>query len=303
MIGFIGLGRMGTPMSRNLLRAGFDVLVWNRTPAKADELRAVGARVARDTADVFERADVVMLMLANAAAIDRVLRRGTSGFASLVARRTLVNTGTTSPDYSRCLDADVRAAGGAYVEAPVSGSRTPAESGELVGMIAGEASAVNRVRPLLDPLCRTVFECGAVPGALLMKLAVNVFLITQVTGLAESYHFARSMNVDLPTFAAILNAGQMASQISQTKLVKLIARDFEAQASITDVLANSQIISDTAHRSLKMLPLLDACRKLYEDAVLLGLGDRDMIGVIDAFQSGCPGAVMPAMRGSCSNRP
>src|SRR6185312_12133032 len=140
---------MGEPMAANLLRAGTKLVVWNRTAAKTEPFRSADAVVAGSVAEVFERAPVVLAMLANGAAIDATLGRGTAGFASLVAGRTLVHMGTTAPAYSRGLEADVRAAGGRYVEAPVSGSRGPAQAGELVGMLAGAPDTVAAVRPLL----------------------------------------------------------------------------------------------------------------------------------------------------------
>jgi 3-hydroxyisobutyrate dehydrogenase len=130
--------------------------------------------VAGSPEEVFERAEVVILMLATEAAVDEVLGRGSPGFPALVAGRTVVHMGTASPAWSLALEADVRAAGGSYVEAPVSGSRGPAEAGELVAMLAGDPAAVAEVRPLLAPMCRDAVDCGAVPGALLMKLAVNL---------------------------------------------------------------------------------------------------------------------------------
>ena len=128
-VGFIGLGVMGEPMALNLARAGTALVVWNRTAAKNEVLRAAGARVATSPAEVFRQARVVILMLADDAAIDSVLGRGTPDFGANVAQHTIVHMGTTSPEYSRGLEADVRAAGGSYVEAPVSGSRKPAEAG------------------------------------------------------------------------------------------------------------------------------------------------------------------------------
>ena len=104
---------------------------------------------------------------------------------------------TTAPDYSRGLEADIVGAGGRYVEAPVSGSRVPAEQGALVGMLAGDPAAVAEVEPLLRPMCERSFVCGAVPQALRMKLAVNLFLITTVTGLAEAVHSAERHGIDL----------------------------------------------------------------------------------------------------------
>lgn len=161
-LGFIGLGVMGQPMALNLARAGVPLVVWNRSAARSEPLRAAGVAVARSPAELFGRARVVILMLAHEAAIDAVLGRGGPDFAAQVAGHTIVHMGTTSPDYSRGLEADVRAAGGGYVEAPVSGSRTPAEAGELVAMLAGEPAALEEVRPRLEPMCREIVVCGRV---------------------------------------------------------------------------------------------------------------------------------------------
>src|SRR5579864_1683165 len=127
-VGFIGLGTMGEPMALNLVRAGTSLVVWNRSPSKCGMLAEAGAAVANDPAEVFARCDVVILMLVDGAAIDAVLARGNSAFTDRVKGRKLINMATTSPAYSRKLEADVRAAGGSYVEAPVSGSRKPAEA-------------------------------------------------------------------------------------------------------------------------------------------------------------------------------
>ncbi len=134
-VGFIGLGVMGHPMALNLARAGTRLTVWNRTPSKTEELRRAGATVASSPAELCRRADVVLFMLAGGPAIDTTLGRGTPDFTANVAGRVIVHMGTTSPDYSRSLEADVRAANGRYVEAPVSGSRGPAETAELVAML------------------------------------------------------------------------------------------------------------------------------------------------------------------------
>jgi 3-hydroxyisobutyrate dehydrogenase len=147
-IGFIGLGTMGEAMALTLVKAGTRLLVWNRTRAKAEILAAAGADVARAAADVFAHSATVFLMLVDGAAIDTVLDRGGTAFASRVTKHTIVHMGTTSPAYSRELEADIRSVGGYYVEAPVSGSRKPAEASQLVAMLAGDADAIANVRPL-----------------------------------------------------------------------------------------------------------------------------------------------------------
>ena len=117
---------MGEPMALNLARSGVPLVVWNRSGEKCVPLQAAGAAIARTSDEVFARADVVMLMLANEAAIDAVLCRGTGTFSSLVSKGTIVQMGTIPPECSLQLATDVCDAGGVYVEAPVSGSRKPA---------------------------------------------------------------------------------------------------------------------------------------------------------------------------------
>lgn len=283
-IGFIGIGVMGKPMALNLARAGADLVVWNRSAGRTDELLAEGATVAPSADAVFEQVETVVLMLANSNAIDDVLGRGADRFAGLVADRTVVHMGTTSPEYSRGLGEDVRAAGGRYVEAPVSGSRKPAEAGQLVGMLAGDQDDVERVRLLLEPVCFQTSWCGDVPNALLMKLSVNLFLITMVTGLAESFHFADRQGLDLEQFAAVLDAGPMASAVSRVKIGKLVAGDFEVQASIRDVHYNNRLVAEAARQAGIVSPLLDVCESLYDETERLGHGPLDMAAVVRAIE-------------------
>lgn len=283
-VGFLGLGVMGQPMALNLRGANVPLVVWNRTPGRTDPLRLAGATVAADPDEVFETAEVVFVMLANSGVVDQVLGRGTSRFAALVRGRTLVSTGTVAPAYSAGLGDDVRRAGGRYVEAPVSGSRVPAETAQLVGMLAGETEALGVVRPLMDHMCRQTFVCGAPPSALLMKLAVNLYLITMVTGLAEAAHFAEAHGLDLQQFAEVVAAGPMASHVSTMKLAKLLEQDFSVQASIADVLMNNTLVAEAATASDIAAPLILACRELYAAAERAGHGSADMIAVIRALE-------------------
>ncbi|MFI1567473.1 NAD(P)-dependent oxidoreductase [Streptomyces sp. NPDC020490] len=284
-VGFVGLGVMGRPMALRLAHAGTPLVVWNRTPARAEPLRAAGAEVATEAAEVFARAEVVILMLADDLAMDTVLGRGTPGFTARVAGRTVVHMGTTSPEYSAALQADVRAAGGSYVEAPVSGSRVPAENGQLVAMLAGELEDVRTVRPLLAPMCRETFACGPAPNALLMKLAVNLFLITQVTGFVEAFHFADRQGLDRRLFLQVLDAGPMASAVSRMKAPKLLDRDFAVQAAALDVLKNNHLIAEAARKQGLASPLLDVCHALFRETVTLGHGGEDMAAVLHALEA------------------
>ncbi|WP_234028040.1 NAD(P)-dependent oxidoreductase [Pseudonocardia dioxanivorans] len=282
-LGFVGLGLMGTPMALRLARAGTPLVVWNRTPARAAPLRAAGATVAADPAEVFARCPVVLLMLSDGDAVDAALGRGTPAFATMVRDRLVVVLGTTSPEYSRALGDDVRAAGGRHVEAPVSGSRVPAEQGALVAMVAGADDDRARVRPLLAPMCREVVDCGPVPAAQLTKLAVNLFLITMVTGLAEALHFARRHDLDLDTVVRVLDSGPMASDVSRIKAAKIVRDDLAPQAAAADVLGICRLVGDAARGAGIAAPLLDATAALFAETVAAGRGGDDMAAVVHAI--------------------
>lgn len=284
-IGFIGLGTMGQPMALNLARAGTALRVWNRSPERCEPLATAGAAVAASAADVFASCETIFLMLADERATDEVLERHTPRFTANVAGKRIVAMSTVAPRYSLELANEVVAAGGRFVEAPVSGSRKPAESGELVGMLAGEADDLTVVRTLLAPVCKRLFDCGLVPGALRMKLAVNTFLITMVTGLAEAAHFAERVGLDVEHLVAILDAGPMASDVSRMKAAKLAQRDFTRQAGISDVLKNSRLIVEAAREAGIASPQMDACFALFGETEALGLGNDDMVAVVRAIEA------------------
>ncbi|WP_343611716.1 NAD(P)-dependent oxidoreductase [Novosphingobium sp.] len=283
-VAFLGLGHMGAPMAANLLKTQPGLTVWNRSPPALESLAEFGATIAPSARDAIRGAATVLLMLANEAAIDAVLERGSAAFADNVRGRLIVHMGTTSADFSRELAAAIEAAGGRYVEAPVSGSRVPAEQGSLVAMVAGEEADVAAVRDLLQPMCSKTFACGRVPSGLAMKLAVNLFLITMVTGLVEAAHFARAAGLDIALFRAVIDAGPMSSDVSRIKLDKLVNDDFTPQASLADVLMNSRLVADAARSSAVATPLLDHAKALYAQADEMGFGGIDMIGVLRALE-------------------
>ncbi|WP_226530988.1 GNAT family N-acetyltransferase [Microbacterium paraoxydans] len=285
-VGFIGLGIMGLPMARRLAHAGVPLSVWNRTSKDIPRLVGGDCTAADSVADVFAECETIIVMLRNEAAIEAVLRSRDANVASLVAGHTIINMGTISPEFSKSLSDEIRAAGGNYIEAPVSGSRRPAEDGELVAMVAGDADVASRIAPLLDPLCATTTYCGAVPSAITMKLAVNVFLIALVTGLAEAFQFARAHGIDPHTLRALLDAGQMSSPISRVKTEKLATEDFTAQAAISDVHMNAKLIVDAAATRGGHAPLSELCEALYREASARGDGALDMVAVVRTIADG-----------------
>lgn len=210
-----------------------------------------------------------------------MLGRGSAVFRQRVAGKTWVQLGTTSPSYSQSLAADIALAGGRYVEAPVSGSRGPAQAGRLVGMLAGADEDIAMIAPVLRSLCRDQFICGTVPNALRMKIAVNHYLIAMVVALAESVHAARAAGLDLVLLQRILDVGPMASEVSKAKLAKLVSGDSAAEAAIRDVGTIARLVEDQARDSHAAAPIIDHCADLFRAALELGAGERDMAAVVD----------------------
>lgn len=279
-VGFIGLGLMGTPMALRLLGAGIPLTAWTRSPAALAPVVDAGATAAASAEEVFAASDTVIVMLRNAAAIEAVLQGAHGTVQPFVAGRTVVNTGTIAPTESRRLADAIEAAGGTYVEAPVSGSRVPAENGTLVGLLAGPAAAIDRVRPLLEPLCSRIEVCGEIPAALTMKLSANVFLVSLLAGLAESFHFADALQMDTAVLGRILDAGQMASPLSRVKTDKLVRNDMSPQASIADVHANAELIREAADAAGIASPVIDTCERLFAAGVQSGDGELDAVAIV-----------------------
>ncbi len=279
-VGFIGLGLMGSAMAANLLEQT-PLVVWNRTRSACDALEAAGADVAESAASVFGKTRIVFVMLSDERAVDAVL--GLDGPVPF-QDRTVILMSTVAPAYSEALARRIVDAGGVYVEAPVSGSRQPAEDGTLISMIAGESASLDHVEPFIHSMSSMVFRCGSVPAALTMKLAVNTFLITLVTGLAESFHFAEENGIELEALRRILDAGPMASAVSRAKSAKLAHRDWTPHAAIPDVLKNSRLVRDQARRAGCASPLIDVCTELYAEAEAHGQADSDMAAVVTAIR-------------------
>jgi 3-hydroxyisobutyrate dehydrogenase len=152
-------------------------------------------------------------------------------------------------------------------------------------MLAGERDAADAVRPLLGAMCGDTFDCGPAPGALLMKLSVNLFLITLVTGLTEAFHFADRLGLERGQLTDELAAGPMASGVSRMKAAKPAAGDFDVQAAASGALKNNRLIAGAARRSGVASPLPDVRHALFDATVGLGHGQSDMVSVLRAIEA------------------
>ncbi|KAI1738580.1 hypothetical protein F4680DRAFT_424341 [Xylaria scruposa] len=274
-VGFIGLGTMGTPMALNLSRH-FPVTVWNRTPSKYPPLMEVGAKVGDTPAQVAEQSDVIFVMLFDAAAIEDIL----GNLKKALAGKTLVNTSSVSEEFSHYLAKEVSQAGGEFVEMPVSGSKLPAEQGQLVGMLGGDVHVVEKIRHIMKPITCAAIYCGPHGYGLRTKYAVNLYVTTLAVGLAESMNLAKAQGLDLAVLGEVINAGPAASAYARNKIMKITTEDWSPQAATRDCYNSSKLICAALEATGARSPLIELCRSMYAEATESGYGDEDMISII-----------------------
>lgn len=275
-LGFLGLGVMGSPMARNLAKK-YPLMAWNRSPAKYATLKQAGAVSFGETpAKVVENSDIIFVMLFNAAAIQSILD---ADFKRALPGKILVNTSSVSVEFSKFFDKEIRDAGGQFLEMPVSGSKVPAEEGQLVGMMAGDPDLAKTIKPFVEPLTRSAVYCGPIGSGLKAKYAINTLLITLTVGLAEAMNLAKAQCLDLAAFGQVVEACPMASAYSHIKVGKMLNEDWSPQAALKDCYNSTQLIQSAAVSANIQSPLMDVCGKLYAQAMEAGLGEEDMIAI------------------------
>jgi 3-hydroxyisobutyrate dehydrogenase len=279
-IGFMGLGTMGLPMAMNIARSGLDLIVYNRTTDKAKPAQEAGARVADTPEALFAWADTVVMMLAGPQAIDHTLGRLMKDQPGLLKEKLVVNMGTNPPAYSRDLADRLGQAGSRYVEAPVFGSKEPAQQGALIVMASGSGRDIEELSPLFSAVGSKVINCGDVPKASTMKLAVNLVTIAAGEGLAEGMHFAQKAGLDLQTFFGLIQNGPVGNSFFAMKIKKYLEDDYSEQASVSTVHEVLKHIADTAYDIRASLPNTLSNLSLITRAMNKGLADEDACAIV-----------------------
>ncbi len=277
---------MGAPMATRLIAAQTPLVMWSRSPASTDPFKNTNAIIADNVSDLFQRCQTVILMLANSEVIDVVLERNTDQFTQLCKGHTLIQMGTTPPEYSKGLEADIQNAGGHYAEVPVSGSRIPAENGELAAMFAGDADTIKSIKDIIEPMIKSSTYCGPVPSAMQMKLAVNTYLSGLMSGLFEATNFARLCGLDLEQFQGILEAGPMNNNVMRMKLPMIINEDYTSvQASVYQAVENTRMMLDAGTDVGATMPSIQNAYTFQQEAKAAGLSGLDFTAVMEIYKS------------------
>lgn len=277
-IGWIGLGNMGNPMVKNLVKAGFAVTVYNRTAAKAEALtKEVNVAVAYSPAALVASSDVIITMLSDDGAVAAIYE-GPEGIFSTSAAKELVmiDMSTVSPETTKTLAGLCHEKGISYLDAPVAGSVKPAEDAQLIIMVGGEEKVYEKVKPVFDALGKASIYLGESGKANVAKLAVNLFLGIVTQGLAEAVVFARKNGLEAEQLLPLINAAAVGSGLTKLKTENIINNDFKAAFALKLLTKDVRLATENGMDT----PVGQSVYSTLQAAVAKGYGDEDMIAVL-----------------------
>ena len=272
-VAVLGTGIMGAGMARAMRRSGLDVAAWNRTRAKAEALAQDGIAVADSVGDAVAAADAVVTMLFDT---DAVLAITPDLLAALGPNSVWLQSSTVGVDgIARIAD---KAADTRLLDAPVLGTREPAEQGRLVPLVSGDPRLIERVRPVLDAIgSKTVIAGERIGAASALKLACNAWVLSTTAATAQSIALTRSFGLDPGLFLKAIDGGPTNSAMAQLKGKAMIGGDFTPSFELSGGSKDLHLITDAADGI--DTALLDSVRTLYDRAADAGHGNEDIAAV------------------------
>jgi 3-hydroxyisobutyrate dehydrogenase len=283
-IALLGLGLMGTGMARRLLGAGFPLTVWNRNPAKAAPFAAEGAHLAATPREAAARADLVISMVADDVASRGVWLGETGALAGTVRGTVLIESSTLTVAWILELARAATAAGGDFIDAPVTGSRNQSAAGELNFLVGGPAATLEKARPALRAMSRSITHLGPVGSGALIKLINNFVCGVQVAALAEALALIEKSSLNRAQALAVLTDGAPGSPLVKTLAARMAGPDYTPNFLLR--LMAKDLGYATQEGSARALPLQTAAAALglFQQAIAAGHGDQDMSAVIEPLR-------------------
>ncbi|MGZ4579030.1 MAG: NAD(P)-dependent oxidoreductase [Nocardioidaceae bacterium] len=272
-VALLGTGVMGAGMARNIARAGIPIRVWNRSPEKAAPLAESGATVAGSAADAVRGADVVITMLFDADSVASVIEEVRDDLGPDTVWVQQATVGIEGADRLAALAKEI---GVAYVDAPVLGTRKPAEDGALVVLASGPVDVRERLEPVLDAMAGRVMWLGEAGTGSRLKLVANSWVLTVVEGVAESLTLAKALGLDPQQFLDVVKGGAMDAPYVQLKGGAMLAGDFTPAFGLDGAAKDAGLIVEAAEGAGAKLAVLEAVRDHFARALSAGHGDKDM---------------------------
>jgi len=284
-VGYIGLGLMGAPMARNLMKAGHDLVVHNRSRPIVDELSSEGATSAHSPKDVAQQVDFVFTNLPDSPDVEHVALGPDGIIAGAHDGLIFIDNSTIKPETARHIATKLAEVGVQALDAPVSGGDIGAKAGTLTIMVGGDEDAFDQARPLLAAMGKTITHIGASGAGQIAKVANQIIVAAQMVGMAEALVMTTKAGVDPARVVAAISRGAAQCWALDNKPQKLFQRDlapgFKAHMQAKDL----KIVVDTGRTYGAPLPLTATSHQLYEAMLAMGNADLDNSAVITVLEA------------------
>jgi 3-hydroxyisobutyrate dehydrogenase len=272
---------MGTPMAMNLLKAGYQVTVFNRTKDKEKPLIEAGATSAKDPHELMERCDIIFTMLSNDAAVIEVFENPKGLLSKDYHGKTIINMSTVAPETSRFLLNSCSNHQVDFIDAPVSGSVKPAQDGTLVILVGAAKSDYELALPLFDVLGKTAIHVGEPGVGSAAKLAINYLLGLNLQGVAETVLFAEKNGVSKEDMLSIINAGACSNGITNGKAPSILNDSYPAAFALKHLVKDLRLAKEAGLDSPLIHPLYASFAAAQEE----GLGNQDVMAIISSLKN------------------
>jgi 3-hydroxyisobutyrate dehydrogenase-like beta-hydroxyacid dehydrogenase len=263
IIGFIGLGLMGRPMSLNLVKAGYSVSVWNRTASRADELLAAGAKLAKSPQDAAAASDFLISIVSDPPALEEILWGAHGAMQALKRGSIYMDSSTISPALARKIAAACAERGARFLDAPVTGGDWGAKKGELVFMIGGDAETLKEAEPVIGVMGKKWFHLGPTGAGQTIKLAMNMILALQVDALAEALALVTRAGLQGEKLVEVLQSSMGRSGLLDVKAPNLLKGEYAPSFSLRLMHKDLGLALDLANQLGVPLPATAAARETY----------------------------------------
>lgn len=279
-VAFLGLGIMGGSMARNLAKAGHEVTVWNRTPGKAVD----GARVAATPGEAARDAEVVWMCVSDTAAVEQVLF-GDGGVDSVLTDGMVIaDSSTISPNATRRFAERVKAKGVDYVDAPMTGSKVGAETGQLVFIVGGDEQTIARLQPLFSAMGKAHVRMGDIGKGQSAKLAMNLMIAMTFEGFAEGMTLAKKLGVKPEDLIGLIGQTMVKSGVVDYKAPFVLNHDFSPNFPLRLMHKDIHLVLEAAKEARVKLPGIATVDELYEVASEEGHDDLDYAATLGLLE-------------------
>jgi 2-hydroxy-3-oxopropionate reductase len=274
-VGFIGLGIMGKPMAKNLIEAGHELVVYNRTPKKAEELAGAGAVVAASPREVAEQSDVVVTMLPDSPQVEEVLVGEEGVFEGVKEGALIVDTSTISPVITEELAARAKEKGASMLDAPVSGGDVGAIEGTLSIMVGGSDEDFQRARPLFEAMGKTVTHVGGSGAGQVVKAANQIVVALTIEAVSEALVLGSKAGVAPEKILDVLGGGLAGNKVMEVKREKMLTHSFDPGFRIELHHKDLGIALAAGREYGVTLPVTAIVDQMLQNLRMRGRGDRD----------------------------